>query len=382
MNLRPRIVALLGVLAILSTACTHVHVWVLADDSLDGRQNGTAGSQLAQNYIVSYISAHAEALDGTTTPSSYLAPITAGTNVVAQIPGTDLADEIVLVGAHYDHIGDCDGISAADSICNGATDNAAGVGILLEIARALNESPTPPRRTVMFAFWDREEDGLIGSAQWVANNPAIVADIVTYVNYDIQGANLLPSLRDFTIGVGAETGGDYLRGMVELAGAAGPLDLAQLSAVFGQGRSDYQNFLNAGVPTVFFTDSTGPCYHTVGDDVAALDADKLGHQRDIGLGLVAGLANQNQSASLVADAPLATYADAQALRGAIDSAQVDLGRFTPAQQSTLLTIQANIGAIVDAGPGAFDQAAISTLLGAGLQLTQILSSGPCESFQE
>ncbi|MFV8754602.1 M28 family metallopeptidase [Nannocystaceae bacterium ST9] len=75
-----------------------------------------------------------------------------GVNVVGVRPGTDLADEHVIVGAHYDHI----------PACSGADDNGSGVAATLELARILADIPTP--RTLMITCWDEEELGLIGSA--------------------------------------------------------------------------------------------------------------------------------------------------------------------------------------------------------------------------
>ena len=143
----------------------------------------------------------------------------------------------------------------------------------LAIGRGIAALPTPPRRSVILAFWDAEEDGLLGSAHYVANPLVPLVSTVTYINYDIQGANLLPSLKNFSFSVGAETG-TGLPTMVQQAASGITLDLRLLSAVFGQFRSDYTNFIVSGVPTVFFSDSTGPCYHTTGDEVEIVPVGK------------------------------------------------------------------------------------------------------------
>src|SRR5438309_596742 len=175
-----------------------------------------------------------------------------------------------MIGAHYDHLGTR---SAADGschargtpgghVCNGATDNAAGVAATLAIGEALRSLPTPPRRSVILALWDAEEDGLLGSLYYV-NNPVVpLANTVAYVNFDIQGANLLPSLRRTSFAVGPETGGAVLEDVLRAAVAAEGLGTRPLSYIFGQLRSDYANFVARQVPTVFFSDATGGCYHT------------------------------------------------------------------------------------------------------------------------
>ncbi|MCH7823983.1 MAG: M20/M25/M40 family metallo-hydrolase [Acidobacteria bacterium] len=78
-------------------------------------------------------------------------------NVIAEIPGTDLADEIVMLGAHFDswHSG------------TGATDNAAGSAVMMEAMRILETSGLPMRRTVRMGLWSGEEQGLLGSRAYV-----------------------------------------------------------------------------------------------------------------------------------------------------------------------------------------------------------------------
>lgn len=362
-------------------ACAPYHVYRLSSDDLGGRNNDTPGSVAAQDYIINYlIYRGAVALDGTKGRASYRSAIPSGTNIVAKIPGTDLSDEIVLVGAHYDHLGSCDA-QGGDAICNGATDNAAGVAIALEIMAGFASSPTPPRRTVMFAFWDREEDGLLGSSAWVAANPSIVDDVVAYVNYDIQGANLLPTLRNETLALGAETGGPSFRAAIDAAGTASPLSLSQLSVVFGQGRSDHVSFAAQSVPTVFFTDATGPCYHTTRDDFGvSLDVGKLIKQTTLGVDLTRALAAGTTTPVWNPTAPPATYADAVVIHTLVERALPDIGRFTASQQSTLVSIEVALQTVVDNGPAAFDAAAVGTLLGQSLTLVNILESGACDGF--
>ncbi len=151
-------------------------------------------------------------LPGATGPDAFRQTFDAGTNLVGVIPGSDLADQYVIVGAHYDHLGsDCKGSGPADNICNGATDNASGVAAALAVARSIAGDEQAPRRSVVIALWDAEEDGLLGSAAYLANPLVPLAQTVAYVNFDIQATNISPSLRNVTVLVGAETGGPNLR---------------------------------------------------------------------------------------------------------------------------------------------------------------------------
>lgn len=96
------------------------------------------------------------------------------TNVTAEIPGTDKADEVVMLGAHYDswHSG------------TGATDNGAGSVVMMEAMRILKTLGLPMRRTVRIGLWTGEEQGLIGSRTWLRIHQAELPKISAYVNVD------------------------------------------------------------------------------------------------------------------------------------------------------------------------------------------------------
>ena len=367
---------------VLGTSCTTLMIdeTVIASDAFQGRNNLTPGSVHAQNYLIYRLKSMAVGLDATKTgDDAFKQSWAGGTNILAKIPGTDLADEYVIMGAHYDHLGSCRTAVPADVICNGATDNGAGVAALLEIAAKIKAAGAP-RRTVIFAAWDREEDDL-GGSKWYVDHPLVpLAKTVGYVNLDIQGANLLPSLRNNSFAVGAETGGATLTSLVQSSIASTPLQTKLVSAIFGQGRSDYVNFTTVSIPNVFFSDSTGPCYHTAQDEVGVVDFRKLDQQSKIGYQVVTGLANANGRPTFSGTNPLATYADAVSLQTVTNAAITDLGRFTPAQQTQLLQFRDNVDAIVAAGAGAFDDADVATLIGGAATAVNILTTGTCDGF--
>jgi Zn-dependent M28 family amino/carboxypeptidase len=105
-------------------------------------------------------------------------------NVLGLVPGSDpvLRDEYVVYSAHLDHIGIRPGIDG-DDIHNGAYDNAAGIGIIVEIARSMMQ--LPPRRSVIFAAVTAEEKGLQGSSYLAKNPPVPVASLVANINIDM-----------------------------------------------------------------------------------------------------------------------------------------------------------------------------------------------------
>jgi hypothetical protein len=112
----------------------------------------------------------------------YFTQDTLGYNVIAEIPGTDprLRDEVVMVGAHLD----------SWHSATGATDNADGAATMLEVARILKTVGAQPRRTIRFALWGGEEEGLYGSKAWVAQhlagdaNKAARDKMSVYLNMD------------------------------------------------------------------------------------------------------------------------------------------------------------------------------------------------------
>src|SRR5262249_40132692 len=141
----------------------------------------------------------------------------------------------------------------------------------------------------VLALWDMEEDGLQGSLHYV-NDPLVPLEkTVAYVNFDILGSDLLPSLATTSFAVGPETGTGLTQMTLDAIAAEGFGTLPPRYIV-GQLRSDYANFVPKNVPTVFFGDSTNGCYHTTSDDLDVVDWTKLGTQARIALRLIVALA--------------------------------------------------------------------------------------------
>jgi Peptidase family M28 len=374
-------VALAGLMVLAGCSPLVVDVRVLAGDALGGRDNDTEGSARARRYLIDRLDDFAVGVDASATgDAAFTQTFAGGTNVVALIPGEELPDEYVIIGAHYDHLGTrCDTADPADTICNGATDNAAGVAAVLSIGEQLARG-RGPSRSVILALWDREEDGLRGARAWIADPLVPMTQTVAYINYDIQGANILPTLRNTTFAIGAETGGDRLTAAVERAVQPGSLDTQSLSWIFGQGRSDYLPFIQAGVPTVFFSDSTGPCYHTAQDEAGIVDYGKLNQQVRDGVRLARDLAGGTAAPAFVPGTPPATYNDAVALREVADRALQDLDRFDANQQAALLAFNATLTDIVAAGPDEFGPDDAGTVLFGAASAVEIFTSGDCDGF--
>jgi hypothetical protein len=107
-------------------------------------------------------------------------------NVLAYLPGSDpkLKDEVVMVSAHFDHVGYHDG-----EVFQGADDDASGTAGLLEIAEAYALSPEKPARSVLFAAWNAEERGLLGSRYYVERPTFLLDKTIALFQMDMIGRN-------------------------------------------------------------------------------------------------------------------------------------------------------------------------------------------------
>lgn len=186
-------------------------------------------------------------------------------NVVAYLPGASAPDELVVVGAHYDHIGGY--VGEGDTIFNGADDNASGTAGMLELACAFGSRAARPARSMVFMGYSGEEKGLLGSQAWVAENGA--DDVVFMLNLDMIGRN--PEEPVAVVGDGYGTGVDALvMDAVEQSG----LEPVTLGGTDYAGNSDHDAFYREDVPFLFFFAGLHEDYHQVGDH-----ADKIAYER-------------------------------------------------------------------------------------------------------
>ncbi|MEE9416934.1 MAG: M28 family peptidase [Acidimicrobiales bacterium] len=360
-------------------------VAALSSDELNGRNNDTAESVAARDLLIGQLELFTSpAFPDQSGSARYTQSFASGTNLLALIPGGELADELVIVGAHYDHLGpgECNDLGLDDSICNGATDNATGVAAAMSVARSIASADKPPRRSVLIAFWDREEDGLLGAAHYVTDPSIPLENTVAYVNFDIQGANLLPGLGNATLLIGAETGGENLIESTVEATKASSLDTFSFSLLFGQGRSDHAVLVSAGVPSVFFSDANSGCYHTVRDDLEIVDFDKLDQQIATALALSVDLANNDSPPAIDSDAPIATFGDAEQLLEVVRLGEADFGLFDRDTEAASRAFLSELQTIVDAGNEAFDGAATGSLLSGASAFVSALSELECDGYLE
>ncbi|MGZ6141160.1 MAG: M28 family peptidase, partial [Myxococcaceae bacterium] len=173
-------------------------------------------------------------------------------NVLALLPGSDprMSSEVVLYTAHHDHLGmRTDAPPGEDAIYNGAEDNASGVALMLEVARAYTALPAAPRRSILFAAVAAEEQGLLGSEYLSRHPPEPLGRIAVDINID--GANVFGRTRDVTvIGLGKTDLDVTLRALARAQGRVLRGDQLPDRGYFY--RSDQFSFARVGVPSAYF----------------------------------------------------------------------------------------------------------------------------------
>lgn len=277
-------------LATINRQAAEAHIEFLADDNLLGREASTREGRIASNYIRSYFKTLGlEPWDGkdyfqnfaayrkerqkraryTVHPDSIAVlekevhqklPLR---NVLARIEG-ERPDEFVIIGAHFDHLG-IDPMLDGDQIYNGADDNASGVAAVLQIAKAFKESGKKPLRTVIFALWDGEEKGLLGSEYFMQSwkNPE---KIKGYLNFDMIGRNNDENNPQGVVYFFTESHpafGDWLRDHISRYSLALNPDYRAWDRPVGG--SDNASFAKRDIPIIWYHTDGHPDYHLPSD---------------------------------------------------------------------------------------------------------------------
>ncbi len=285
----------------INRASAEAIVGFLADDELQGREAGTRNSRIAARYLAANLrEAGIRPLYG----DSYFQPFEAcakerqqkgarwqvhpdsiarlkkGThrtlrmaNVLGVIPGKR-TDEYVIVGAHFDHLG-TDETLADDPIYNGADDNASGVSAVLQIARAFRASGEKPLRTVIIAFWDGEEKGLLGSQHFVQNCD-FTEKIKGYLNFDMIGRNNKPDRPRHVVyfyTAAHPAFGQWLKDDIARYGLKLEPDYRAWDRPVGG--SDNASFAERDIPVIWYHTDGHPDYHQPGDQADRLNWEKV-----------------------------------------------------------------------------------------------------------
>jgi hypothetical protein len=194
-------------------------------------------------------------------------------NVLGWLPSASSAtgNQVVMVGAHYDHLGHGESGGFAvkgeeNKIHPGADDNASGCAAVLEMAAALvaQTRTNPFPKSVMFAFWSGEEIGLIGSSHFAEKAPFPITNVVAYLNFDMVGR-----LRDNKLTVQGVGSSSAWKKLLERRNVAAGFALQLMDDPFAP--TDVTAFYPKGVPVLHFFTGSHEEYHRPGDTADTLN---------------------------------------------------------------------------------------------------------------
>jgi len=264
------------------------HVQFLCQPRLKGRSPGTRGSRIARHYIESRFKAYG--LVPWAHEKDYGLSFGYGKNVVGVLPGSDtnLAREIVLLSAHYDHLG------KKKAICPGASDNASGVAALLQTARRLSLPGHRPKRSVAFAAFDCEEQMLLGSFAFSGREDVQRAKVVAVINVDMLGRDFLDVVQNTVFVAGTERY-PALRNQVRLFGTNAGLRVLPIGTDLIGPRSDHIAFESRDIPCLFFSCGTYGDYHQPTDTPEKLNYTSLERAAAVILETVEALGNSEET---------------------------------------------------------------------------------------
>ena len=210
-------------------------------------------------------------------------------NVIGVLPGTDLADEYIVIGAHYDHLGYGEGgttlpseelekLPMEERIHNGADDNASGTAAVLEIADYFGQLGGN-RRTLVFIAFSAEELGILGSLHYIKNPVAPIDKTVAMINFDMIGRvqNKVITLQG--IGTAAEW-----TEILDKAAKESPLTLKRFDD--GVGGSDYTSFYTSGVPVLNFFSGVHTDYHRPTDTADKINSEDAVEVLEIAINVI------------------------------------------------------------------------------------------------
>lgn len=279
------------------------HVEVLSSDSLEGRETGRKGQRMAAEYIANHFRAigippykdntyyqkfmvkskrhncKCSTCDDGILKRIVFGNILKGENVLGYIEGTDLRDELLIITAHYDHLGKHDTV-----IYNGADDDASGTAAVLEIAEAFmlakNEGKGP-RRSVLVMPVSGEEKGLLGS-KYYTDNPIFPLE-KTIANLNIDMIGRIDEEHDngnYVYLIGSDRLSNELHTISE--NVNNKYFNINLDYTYNKEddpnryyyRSDHYNFANKNIPVIFYFNGVHKDYHKSSDTIEKLDFDK------------------------------------------------------------------------------------------------------------
>ena len=289
----------------INTTDLEKHLTILASDSLEGRETGQKGQKMAADYIMNHFKdigvppykwntyyQHFRVKNGRHTCKcddcdiDFLKKILGankwikGENVLAYIEGTDLKEELIVITAHYDHLGIHEG-----KVYNGADDDGSGTVAAMEIAEAFmlaKKDGTGPRRSILVMCVSGEEKGLLGSKYYTDHPIYSLEKTVASLNIDMIGrVDDWHENGDYVYLIGADMLSQELHDLSEQVNEE--FIGLELDYTFNAEddpnryyyRSDHYNFAKNNIPVIFYFNGVHEDYHKVTDTVDKIDFEKV-----------------------------------------------------------------------------------------------------------
>lgn len=263
------------------------NLYVIASDEMEGRDTGSPGQKKAGEYIVNYYKSLGVTYPKTLgsyyqkVPSSFMKKWGGGNlpdseNILAFIEGSQKPEEIIVISAHYDHVGMKNGV-----VYNGADDDGSGTVAVMQIAKAFQEAKKAgkgPKRSILFLHVTGEEHGLFGSDYYSQNPVFPVANTVANLNIDMIGRDDPENRgKQYVYVIGSDMLSSELKVINEAANAKtvkldlnykydDPKDPNRLYY-----RSDHYNFAKNNIPVAFYFDGIHEDYHKPSDKPEKID---------------------------------------------------------------------------------------------------------------
>lgn len=219
-------------------------------------------------------------------------------NVIGILPGSDprLKEEVIVIGAHYDHVGlgyfGTRDSSTEGQIHNGADDNASGTAALLSLAQRLSRLPERPSRTIVFAAFTGEELGLYGSRHFVSHPPFPITSTKAMVNLDMVGR-----MTDNRVTVAGIDSAKEFRELVTEAGQQ--LGVGIRPSTGRIGRSDHAPFYEKNIPVLHLYTGSHDDYHRPTDDWEKLNIEGMVKISDVVLSVIEKIASAKEPPTFV-----------------------------------------------------------------------------------
>ena len=285
------------------------HLYIVAADSMEGRETGSAGQKKAGVYLISqYKKNNVPFPKGATDyyqriPAAFLNAkrnenLADSENIWAYIEGSEKPNEVLVISSHYDHVGIKDG-----EVYNGADDDGSGTVALLEIAQAFEKAKKEghgPKRSILFLHVTGEEHGLHGSRYYSENPLYTIANTITDINIDMIGRrdDAHTNTNNYVYVIGADRLSTDLNTICTVANAKYiKMDLdykfndPKDSNHFYE-RSDHYNFAKNGIPAVFLFNGVHADYHQKTDEPNKIEYDALAKRTQLAFVIAWELANR------------------------------------------------------------------------------------------